>query len=354
MFALLNAIMADKKQTRTTTGLDGFLDENIGIYERDGIKFMYMPLITKSSVEGSPNSTHLKAVKGIDSYTVEFKSDQLGQIIPFAAGDVDMFNKIIIKYLSGRLDCKNQTKVTDEFILITIQLEVFEKEYEIKIKLTKERIDEQQMIKRKLAYLVEKVTWYENTINHYFRPMKDMKYVNGKWEKLELPSYSANCIDYSSKIYKQFIESKTEGYFAEISNWNLHNILLRQFPKYAEDFKTYDQNVKQNPANEKTTQHPLSMLHYYGWEDYIRVMLLILNHAGYELMDNIAIATNNIFGPDGVADRKTVIVKIAKTNVNYRYEFTSYQNMTISIRDYNVYYMIHDTNCIIQIKKIKV
>ena len=214
------------------------------------------------------------------------------------------------------------------------------------------------MIKRKLAYLVEKVTWYENTINYYFRPMKDMKYVNGKWEKLELPSYALNngynqsAVDYSSKIYKQFIESKTEGFFAEITNFNLHNLLMKNFPKYAEDFKTYEQTIRQTPGTDRNTIHPMQNIYQYDWPNYVRVMMLILNHAGYELMDNININRTDLYGKDGVQDRKTVILKIAKTNVNYKYEVLDYQNIEVNIN--NVYYMIYDAHNIIQIKKSKV
>lgn len=359
MLTLISAIMNDKKQFQVSVGkTSDILDENIGIYERDGIKFMYMPL-SKSIVEGSASSTHLRATKGIDSYSVEFRSDQLGQVIPFAVGNIDMFNKIMTKYLSDRLECKSQTKITDEFILINIELEAFEINYNIKIKLLKEKVDEQMLIKRKLAYLVEKVTWYENTINYYFYSMKDMKFVNSKWEKLELPYYMQNgynnqmITDYSSKIYKQFIESKTEGLFAEISNWNLHILLLRNSTRYGEEFKLYQQKITQTPAEEKNTQHPLTNICNYDWTEYIKVMLLILNHAGYELMDNITIARQDLYAKDGQNNRKTVIVKIAKTNANYKYTINNYQNIDSAIKDYSTYFMIHDTNQIMQIVKIK-
>ena len=118
-------MMGDKKQFRVSINTIDSSDENIGIYERDGLKYMYMPL-TKSSVEGSTSFTHLRAIKGIDSYTIEFRSDQLGQIIPFAHGDIDMFNKIIIKYLSGRLECKNSVKIMDDFVLVNIDLKIRE------------------------------------------------------------------------------------------------------------------------------------------------------------------------------------------------------------------------------------
>lgn len=140
--------------------------DELKTYERNGIKFQYTPL----AKEGTNKMTTLRAIKDLSSYTAEFATGDIEDILPIAKVDIDIFNRVIHEYLSGTLKSESHMKIIEENkITIGINLDIFGAVYPMEIVLLHENIDEITLLKRKVASLMEKVDRSCNTIKYTWR-----------------------------------------------------------------------------------------------------------------------------------------------------------------------------------------
>ena len=250
-------------------------------YERDGIKFQYIPLLS-SNTEGHLSSTTLRANKGVSSYMLEIRSDKIGELLPIAKDDIDIFNRIVIAFLmndktySGIIEIKEESE-----IIVTVDINVFGKIQKMRLVLVHENVGELILMKRKIEYLTEKVEMYENTKMYYINmnifkiyDIKDGTSEDLDWKKIYVDGYKP------TKYRDEILYSKTKGFFKEISNYD-----LREFLNSSPLYENYMKPIKENQNNS-------------GWDELqciihcckfsiirLELYLYIITRMGFELTE---------------------------------------------------------------------
>ena len=298
--------------------------------ERDGIKFQYIPL-KKSNVEGQVSFTTLRAIKGISSYEMEIRENKIGEILPITGGNIDIFNRVIIQFLGGSLECSCEIKVQEEKdITINIKFEILKFTQELCLVLEHEKIGEAILLRRKVDYLTEKVREYEETKMHYMYMgmQKIFNISNGTHRNIDWKEIVDNVqpVNNLTKYGKELLESKTEGFFKEISNYDLLK-LLEQSENYR---KCVERNIKIWPHS------PYPLLHYYEYMcvnlcSVFETYLLIINKMGYELIE---INSSYIF----IEPIQIIGMKIKPSKIKHNYIIEKYDWPNSMIPDDNLFY----------------
>ena len=339
---------------------------DIGIYEKNGIKFIYKPLEINSteghSTEGSSignQSTTLKAIKDIDSFQMTIKANDVEKLLPIAKNDIGMFNRVIIGFLSGQLDCKGNITVEKENnITISIVLDVFGTTYEVKLVLLYENVGEMISLKRKVDYLTEEIERLQNTFRYY---MSTSYLIFDRSGKISNKENWASPIKFTETDVRDFTESKEFGIIREFSNYELHNMIKDKsnyYKKYVEKLNDF--------KNSHGYTHPFICYCFEmraNTDVFIELYLIVISKLGYELVDidkEINLKSNHVENPLSALVRKTkkeyqyIVTKIHPINDQiYNVDYQKYINNNkkiwfVSIP--NIHNRYYDT--IVKIEKI--
>lgn len=289
--------------------------QNCDAYERHGIKFRYIPLVIYNT-EGQISSTTLQANIGVSSYALEIKSDKIADILPIAKNDVDIFNRIILAFLANDKTYNSTVEIKEESeIIITIDVNVFGKIQKMKLVLVHENVGETILMKRKIDYLTEKIEQYESTKIHYINMQTCVAIYNIKTGEHRLLGDQKEICDGNRPINnltrygKELMESKTEGFYKEICNYDLLKYL-----EQTKEYKDYLEYV--NKSNSVHVAHPLLM--WYGWWLYdhptrlLEFYLFLINNIGYEMVDISLRLENHYYS-------SIMGLKVKRTKNKYKY-----------------------------------
>lgn len=264
---------------------------DIGIYERDGIKFIYKPLEINAT-EGTESTTTLKAIKDLDSFQMIIKASDVEKLLPIAKNDVEMFNRIIVGFLSGKLNCTGSIKIEKEkSVDIEIKVDIIGKIYEIKLKLLYENVGEMIALRRKVDYLMEELERVKSTFrfNFILEPQTNgiITYDTlGNRKKYKYEDLYPNTKMLNS-IGQSFVESKTEGIFKNISNYDLIKLLEHKSDDYKKCVKitegSADQYISKHPFLDYIARCP-NIITYT-----VNLYFLAMNYLGYEMTDLVEI-----------------------------------------------------------------
>lgn len=276
--------------------------------EKDGIKFHYIPL-EKTNAGNQVSSTTLKAIKGINNYEMTIASNGIERILPIAKNDIDIFNKVIVGFLTGTFQCKYAIEVQEEVdITIDVEFEFLGETKKMQLTLEHEEIESSVLLQRKIEYLTEKVREYEETKIYYlYMGMKKIFNISdGTCRNLDLKELYKDGNSNPTPYCRQFIESKTEGYFKEISNYDLFKYLEEN----SEHYKTHA-----NDSRFKGWTTPQTRYYDYLRNNHIAMLeiyLMIIGKLGYELAE-ISLYSENYCRGDLIG------LKVKPTKIKYNY-----------------------------------
>lgn len=285
---------------------------DIKVYEKDGIKFMYKPLEINST-EGLESSTTLKAMKDIDSYIMTIRASDVEKLLPIAKNDVGMFNRIVVGFLSGELNCKGAIKMEKEVkICVNITLDVFGTSYEVKLVLNYENVGEMISLKRKVEWLTEELERANSVFRYYM--FTKMSYV---YDRAGNVIYKENlqCNKFVQSDIKNFVESKEYGIIKEFSNYEL----LKLLEKNSLCYKSCVEKFNDPKGGYETYQHPFIVYYVeltYMQMGFIDLYLTIINAKNYELIDLDLVMTK---GPGYEVPYSALVTK---TKDKYKYVIT--------------------------------
>ena len=261
--------------------------QNIGTYIINGIKFQYLP-IASSTLEGNDLHTQLRATKGVSSYILEIKGDKIGELLPIAKNDVNIFNRVMINFLNGMY--KNNIEIKEEIeIVITVEVDVIGEIQKMRLILAHEDVGETILLKRKIEYLSDIVEKYEKTKVYWINMQTYTAIYNIRTGSYRLIGDQKEICDGAQPINnltrygREFMESKTEGFYREICNYDLFRYLEQN-----NDYKEYLDYVNKI-GNSSHIAHPILM--YYSWwlstrpVSLLKFYLFLINHIGYELTE---------------------------------------------------------------------
>ena len=332
--------------------------KSIQIYEKCGIKFQYIPL--SGITQEGENTTTLRAIKGVCSYSMTIRNDTIGDLLPIAKNDIAMFNRVIIGYLSGTLKCNERIEFyEEESIIIHISLDVIGSIYNVKLILKHESVDKLIIMQRKIDYLTEKVEKYEKMTTLYLSIHIDYlivynietDYVRQLVQK-NVYEDCGNNVRRLTKMGQELVESKSEGFIKGISNYDLYRLVKERSKFYNEYMKKVEAN--QALMNDMWQHSFFGIMKLLGEEMStgkmtcfrLELSLIIINHMGYE-----PVKMGRSCGDHTLYNITTIDAMPTKIDYKYIFDIT-YGYNTIPEKD-TWYIMGHDGIQIFSIKKVQ-